>query len=149
MLDTVRMMTHQLEYDKEMNQVVIPSSYIDKESGEVRISPQLLRDILPKPLSIEEKIEEMQQMIHEIKKEKLVNIREFIKELNRLAEGERKARESLINCDQEDVKRYTEVARTWTSEKGIIRETRFAIRLIEEEEKYVRELIAKTEAGIE
>lgn len=142
------MMATQIKFNKESNRIEIPLEYVDDKAGLVLVTPHLLRAVLPPPATIEEKIAEIEQLIHEIHKDKLVNVREYIKTLHDLSDGEAKVRDQLASCEGKDVKRYAEIARTWLDQKNILREVRYAIRLLEEEEKIVREEKLKIEAGI-
>jgi len=140
-----------IRYDSENNKIIIPLSLSDqsnKDEANIHVSTVIIRNVLPLPAENKDKIAELQQLIHEIHKDKLVNIRNYIQELHRLSDGEESARNKMEKCDNSDIKRWAEIGKTWMNQKNILREIRYAIRLLDEEEKRVNTMIAKIDAGI-
>lgn len=97
----------------------------------------------------ERQIRELQEAIHKIHLHKLVNLDNYMSELERLSKGEEEARGKLeVASTIVDIKRWGEVGKSYVNQKNIIREIRYAIKLSEDEEQRLRDIIAAMKAGI-
>jgi len=93
----------------------------------------------------ERRIAEIEEAIHQIHMNKLVNIDEYIKKLKELAAGEASVRDELgkAGTDSEEVKRLVGLAKTYVNEKNILREIRYTIKLTDIEEQRLETMKAK------
>lgn len=137
-------MIMEMRFDKENNRIVIE---IDGEEP-ILISPQAIRDLLP-TISEEEKIKDLEMIIHDIDREKLTNMRDYIAKMKELDSEINKVREELTNCEKAIcVKKWGEVIKSYIAQKNALAEIRRAIGLLEKDKKELRIRIAKLETGI-
>ena len=97
---------------------------------------------------LERRIGEIEEQIHKLHVYKLVSMNSYIKHLTELAEGEAGVRKKLEEkgLDKDEVKRLGELAKTYLTEKNIIREIRYAIGLVKQEEQRLRDMKAELTA---
>lgn len=96
-------------------------------------------------ITLEEQVIEIENAIHKIHLNKLTDLDTYIKNLTNLAKGEAEVRTKLSKegLGKHEVKRLGEMAKTYVNEKNIIREIRYAIKLVNMEEQRLRELKAR------
>jgi septal ring factor EnvC (AmiA/AmiB activator) len=138
-----------LRFDKEKNKVVISDYEINQETGEIFVSPVELRNVLMEHKAEAEQIKELEMMIHELRKDRLVNIANFLAKMHEISKGIEGARSKLENdkMTMTDVKRCQAIAKTWVDQKNTLKESRYVVGLIQKEEKALRARKARLEAG--
>uniref|UniRef100_A0A6M3XMJ9 Uncharacterized protein n=1 Tax=viral metagenome TaxID=1070528 RepID=A0A6M3XMJ9_9ZZZZ len=103
---------------------------------------------MEEPKTRRERIQFLFDKIFELRKEKLMKMEEYINELKQLAQGEANAREEIKKADKMwEVKKWDAVAKSYVSEKNIIREIRFAVKLLMQEEGKLMAELAELEGG--
>jgi len=95
--------------------------------------------------TLEEQIQQIEEAIHKVHLHKLTHLDAYIQELQRLATEEEGTRTLLENrgLDLVEIKRLSEVAKAIVAQKNIIREIRYAIKILDNEEQRLRELKAE------
>ena len=95
--------------------------------------------------NLQRQIDEIEEQIHKLHVHKLVSLDAYLTRLEELADGEAKVRKELEekDLDKNEVKRLSEVAKSFLNEKNIIREIRYAVGLIKQEEQRLRDLKAE------
>jgi len=134
-------------YDDKTNRIMIPMYLLEQniQTDMVGLPVHTVRRALPVPATLGEQIAELKQLIHEMHKEKLVNVQAYFAEIARMGGGIEKSRKRLLDCDLKEVKRMKEVLKSWIDQKNVLKERRFAIGLLRQEEARVRTLIARLE----
>lgn len=103
---------------------------------------------MSEPLTLEREINELEEAIHKCHLHKLLELDIYMRELETLAEGEKEVRIELgeKGLDKDEVKRLSEKAKCYVNEKNIIREIRYAVKLIDLEEQRLRDKKAELSA---
>jgi len=137
-----------MRFDLSKNALMVDVGDMGSTCIEVEIPFSLLKDALPAEMTEEEQIKELQRIIHNIEKEKLLNIQEFVKEVKRLSAGIEGARTKLAKASSKnEITKYRHVVQSWLSQKNIIKELRLIIKTLNDEKKALRTRIAKLEVG--
>ncbi len=140
---------HKIIFDSKNNQIIIPNDYLNVRDHKIYVPVQLIRKALPLPDKLEDKLEWLDQILHEIKKDKLVNLKTYLLEVARLARGQEGVREEARKItDKVSVERVKLIAKSWVDEKNILKEARLAFRLLKFEEEDVELLRIKVKAGM-
>lgn len=100
------------------------------------------------PLTLEKEIDDLEKAIHNCHLHRLLNLDNYMKALEILAKGESDVRGELgeKGLDKDEVKRLSEMAKCYVNEKNIIREIRYAVKLIDVEEQRLRDKKAEVMA---
>jgi len=135
---------HQIRFDEENNQIIIPAEYMNVRDHKIYVPVHLIRKVLPLPDKIEDKLAWLDQMLHEIKKGKLVNLKSYYLEVDRLARGQEEFRKQIKDIDDKiSLERAKLMAKSWLDEKNILKEGRLVFRLLKFEEEDVETLRTK------
>lgn len=99
------------------------------------------------PSTEKQRLQYLLDRLFAIKQMKYMKMEEYIRKLEELAGGEAKARKEIEDADKLwKVKKWEAVAKAFVAEKNILREVRYAVKLLEQEEGKIRFLISKLEA---
>jgi len=123
-------------------------SILPNEKGEYILTSDVLKDLLSerKTLTEKEQIEELKMMIHEIRKHRLLTIEDFLKKLDDIAsKQEAIALEFDSATDMLEIKKVEGKSRAYSSLKNTVKEYRYVLSKLIDEEKALRTRIAKLE----
>jgi len=131
----------EIRFDKENNRLVLTTD----KGEEVFISPQCIRDLLP-TMNEEEKIKDLEMILHDIDKEKLTKMESYMALMRTLQTGITEAREKLKEADTAlEIKKWEAVGKSFVDEKNALAEIRRAVGLLEKDRKVIRVRIAQLE----
>jgi hypothetical protein len=131
----------EIRFDKENNRLVLTTD----NGEEVFISPQCIRDLLP-TMNEEEKIKDLEMILHDIDREKLTKMESYMALMRKLQDGITEAREELKKADSAIlIKKWEAVGKSYVDEKNALAEIRRAVGLLEKDRKVIRVRIAKLE----
>lgn len=131
----------EMRFDKENNRLVLTTD----GGEEVFISPQCIRDLIP-TLTEEEKIKDLEMILHDIDREKLTKMESYMALMRKLQDGITEARESLKKADNAlEIKKWEAVGKSYVDEKNALAEIRRAVGLLEKDRKAIRVRIARLE----
>lgn len=137
-----------MRFDPEKNAIIIDVGDMPSTVTEVEVPFHALKQALPKEMTEDEQIKELQRMIHKIEREKLAHIAEVIKEFKRLSKGIENARKKLANAGtKNEIARERHVVQSWVAQKNIVKELRLAIKALNDEKKELRVRVARLETG--
>lgn len=134
----------EIRFDKANNRLVLTTD----NNEEILISPQCIRDLLP-TMSEKEKIEDLEMILHDIEREKLTKMENYIKSMRDIQSKIESAREKLISAPPKDVKKWDVVIKSYIAEKNALAEIRRAVGLLEKDKKTIRIRIARLETQSE
>lgn len=133
----------EMHFDEKKNRIIIETD----EGTEVEIPPQKIRDLLP-VISEEEKIKELQMVLHHIEMEQLTKMEDYINRMAKIAKDMDEARKDLKKCnDMTCVKKWAAVIKSFVDKKNTLAEIRRSVGLLEKTKKEIRTRIAKLETG--
>jgi len=131
----------EIRFDKENNRLVLTTD----NGEEVFISPQCIRDLLP-TMNEEEKIKDLEMILHDIDKEKLTKMESYMALMRTLQKGITEARDELKAADTAlEIKKWEAVGKSFVDEKNALAEIRRAVGLLEKDRKVIRVRIAQLE----
>jgi len=137
-----------VRYDAEKNIVIVDVGEMQSTVTEVEIPFPIIKKALPATMSKAEKIAELQRMIHDIRKEKLLNSHELIKELKRLSKGLEASRNKLEKAgSKNDITKWRHMVQSWVGQKNIVKEFRLAGKQLNDEEARLELESAKLRTG--
>ncbi len=140
---------HKIRFNSKNNQIIIPSDYVNVEDHKVYVPVHLIRKALPLPDKLEDKLEWLDQILHEIKKGKLVNLKTYYLEVARLARGQADIRNDIDKIeDKLGLEKAKLKSKSWLDEKNILKEGRLLFRLLKFEEEDIELLRVKVKAGM-
>lgn len=115
---------------------ILPVSYLHK-----------MHEVKGEPTTEKQRLQFLLDKLFEIKQMKYMRMQEYIRKLEELAKGEAGARGNIEKAGKAwEVKKWEAVAKAFVNEKNILREVRYAVKLLEQEEGKIRFLISKLEA---
>lgn len=129
----------EIQFDEKTNRIVV-----SVEGKDVRLSPIFLRDLLPTKTD-EEKARELAMIVHEIEKEKLLNLKFFVEKVKAIDDEIAKAVEKLAAEDEFKalyIKKWQAVIDGHGKRKIVLAEIRRAINLLEKWKEPLRTKIA-------
>lgn len=137
-----------VRYDNEKNAIVVDVGEMPSTVTQVEVKFPLIKKALPAPMKRTEEIAELQRIIHQTRKKKLLKIQEYVKKIEEVAEGLKTARKNLENAGtKNEITKWRHVCAMWGKEKDIIKEIRFSIKLINDEEKKLELEVMKLKTG--
>lgn len=130
-----------IEYDVEQNRILIQYAGV-----RLSIFPVDLRKSYLESLNEEDKVKELAMMHHEINKEVLTRIGDFIKRMAEIEDDMADALDELKKCSTAVcVKKWDAVLAASVKRKNVLKEIRLSIGLLEKQKKPLRTRIAKLE----
>lgn len=137
-----------VRYDGEKNAIVVDVGEMPSTITHVEIGFPLIKKALPSPMKRIEEIAELQRIIHQTRKKKLLKIQNYVEKIEEVAKGLKKARKNLENAGtKNEITKWRHVCAMWGKEKDIIKEVRFSIKVINAEEAKLEMEIAKLKTG--
>lgn len=141
---------HKIRLDDKNNRVIIPMDYMNVRDQKIYVPIHLIRQVLPLPTKLEDKLVWLDQILYEIKKDKFMNIKTYFLEVDRLARGQVEIRKEADKItDKLSLEKLKLKAKSWLDEKNILKEGRLVFRLLKFEEADVELLRTKVTAGME
>lgn len=137
-----------IRYDAEKNTIIVDVGEMKSTITEVEISFPIIKKALPPTMSKAEKIAELQRIIHNTRKEKLLKNQEFVKEVKQLCKGIESARGKLEKAgSKNDITKWRHVIQSWVGQKNIMKEFRLAGKQLNDEEARLELELAKLRTG--
>lgn len=137
-----------VRYDAEKNTIVVDVGEMKSTITEVEIPFPIVKKALPTTMNKAEKIAELQRIIHNTRKEKLLKNQEFTKEIKRLSKGIESARGKLEKAgSKNDITKWRHVIQSWVGQKNIMKEFRLAGKQLNDEEARLELELAKLRTG--
>jgi len=137
-----------VRYDHEKNSIIIDVGDMASTATEVEIPFQFIKKALPTPMKRTEEIAELQRIIQKTRKNKLLKIKEYVKKIEEITEGLKKARKKLEGAtSKNEITKWRHVCAMWGKEKDVLKEVRYSIKVINEEEAKLELELAKLKTG--
>lgn len=137
-----------VRYDAEKNIIIVDVGDMPSTVTDVEVPFPIVKTALPKMLSKAEEIAELQRMIHKIRKQKLLKIEAFVKEIDRISKGLEAARVKLKGANSKnEITKWRHVCAMWGKQKDVIKEMRYSIKLINEEDAKLEMKLLKIQTG--
>jgi len=130
-----------ITFDATANRIKI----ITDSGEEILIAPQQIRDLLP-TLNEEEKIKDLEMILHDIDREALTKMEAYIAVVKKIEEDIVDARASLEKCsDMICIRKWQAMIQSFVDQKSILAEIRRAVALLEKDRRTIRIRLAHLE----
>jgi len=135
-------------YDPEKNAIIIDVGDMGSSVTEVEIPFSVVKSALPKSMSKVEQIAELRRIIQRTRQQKLLKIEDYVKKIKAISAGLTGARKKLESAgSKNEITKWRHVCAMWGKEKDVLKEIRYSIKTINDEEAKLELELAKLKTG--
>jgi len=132
-----------VRYERSTNTIIV------EENGQkIEVSPQEIRNVLPH-LSDEDRIKDLEMIIHDIEREQLSSMFEYVKKMKELQQGIEDSRVELGKCMKKIcVDKWKVIIKSYVDEKNTLAEIRRTIGILQRKKKEIEWRKARVSSGL-